>query len=110
MPGVLRLTNKEALEFADVIEQNGGNADSLRAAINDVKANSNPHSSVPAHKMEDEEHIQYLRSQSTIEEGEDLECMLCHEKFDHLISGTCEICFREWALTIPRRPLMKKLL
>jgi len=26
----------------------------------------------------------------------DLECMICHEKFDHLISGTCESCYKKW--------------
>jgi len=28
--------------------------------------------------------------------GELLECMICHEKFDHLIIGTCESCYKKW--------------
>ena len=110
MPGILRLNVKEANDLADLIEEKGGNADSLRSAIKDVNDAKNGHSSVPATKMDDEEHIQWLRSQSTIEKGEDLECMVCHQKFDQLISGTCEVCFREWALSTKPRPRMKELL
>jgi len=28
--------------------------------------------------------------------GELLECMICHQKFDHLIIGTCESCYKKW--------------
>ncbi|MBA7533535.1 hypothetical protein ES705_25775 [subsurface metagenome] len=28
--------------------------------------------------------------------GELLECMICHQKFDHLILGTCESCYKKW--------------
>jgi len=102
MPGLLRLNVKEANDLADLIEEEGGNADSLRVAIRDVNGAKNAHSFIPANKVDDEEHILWLRSQSTIEEGENLECLVCHEKFDQLISGTCEVCFREWALTVKR--------
>ena len=30
-----------------------------------------------------------------VEEG-DLECMICHQKFDHLILGTCDTCYKKW--------------
>jgi len=99
MPGLLRLNTKEANDLADLIEEEGGNADTLRVAIRDVNGTKNDHSSIPANKVDDEEYILWLRSQSTIEEGEDLECMICHDKFDHLLSGTCEVCFREWMLS-----------
>ncbi|MBA7614692.1 hypothetical protein ES703_21961 [subsurface metagenome] len=26
----------------------------------------------------------------------ELECMICHNKFDHLIIGTCESCYKKW--------------
>jgi hypothetical protein len=29
--------------------------------------------------------------------------MVCHDKFDHLISGTCEACFRKWVLSTKKR-------
>ena len=110
MPGIIRLNNKDAIALAEEIERNGGNADSLRAAVADVNNPKNGHSSVPAAQMGEEEHVADLRSKSPIEKGEDLECMMCHEKFDQLISGTCEVCFREWALTIKRTPAIRRLI
>ena len=109
MPGLLKLNLKEAKDLADEIERQGGNTDGLRAAINDA-GNPNGNTLVPAGTPSDEEHILWLRSQSAIEEGEDLECLVCHEKFDRLVSGTCEVCFREWALTVKRQSVMKELL
>ena len=111
MPGLLRLNLKEANELADEIERHGGNTDSLRAAISDVKNPGNHQSSVPATKLSDEEYLAEKRGQAEVEHGTDLECMICHDKFDHLISGTCEVCFREWMLsTRPKDwvPLIKK--
>ena len=112
MPGLLKLNTKEANDLADEIERQGGNADSLRAAITDVKNPGNGRLSVPATDIGDEEYLAEKRAQAEIEYGEDLECMICHDRFDHLLSGTCEVCFREWMLgTKPKdwRP-MKKLL
>jgi len=111
MPAIIRLSLKEAKELADVIEGQGGSTDSLRAAIKDVDNPANSHSSVPALKLSDEDYLAEKRGQSQVEHGTDLECMGCHEKFDHLISGTCEVCFREWMLsTRPKDwvPLIKK--
>ncbi|GAJ05802.1 unnamed protein product, partial [marine sediment metagenome] len=98
MPGILRLSVKEANDLVDLIEEKGGNPDSLRSAIKDVSDAKNAHSSVPAGKLSDEEYLAEKRAQIEIEEGKDLECMICHDKFDHLLSGTCEVCFREWML------------
>ena len=113
MPGLLRLSVKEANALADQIEEKGGNADSLRAALNDVSNPGNNRSSVPTTDIGDEEYLAQKRAQSKIEYGTDLECMICQDKFDHLLSGTCEVCFREWVLgTKPKdwRPRMKELL
>lgn len=99
---MLKLTIKEATDLADEIEHGGGNADSLRAAIDDVNNPENDRASIPASSTVDEEFLEEMRSQSTIEKGTDLECMICHDKFGHLISGTCEVCFREWMLGIKR--------
>ena len=96
---MLKLTVKEANDLADEIEQGGGNADSLRAAIADVNNPGNGRSSVPATDIGDEEYLAEKRGQVEIKHGTDLECMICHDKFDHLISGTCEVCFREWMLS-----------
>ncbi len=99
MPGILRFSVKGANDLVNLIEEKGGNADSLRAAIDDVNNPGNSRSSVPAGKLSDEEYLAEKRAQTEIEEGKDLECMICHDKFDHLISGTCEVCFREWMLS-----------
>ncbi len=108
---MLKLTIKEANDLAEVIDHGGGNSDGLRAAIKDVNNPGNGHTSIPASDIIDEEYIEEKRSQSSIEKGTDLECMMCHDKFDHLISGTCEVCFRDWMLaTKPKGRTMKKLL
>ncbi len=109
MSGILRLNIKEANDLADEIERNGGNADGLRAAINDVNNPGNGRTSIPALTATDEEWIEAKRSQSTIDRGAGLECMMCHDKFDHLICGTCEVCFREWMLPLKPRGVWKTL-
>jgi len=109
MPGILRLSIKEANELADGIERADGNADSLRAAINDVNNPGNSHSSIAVSSTTDEEYLAEMRSKSSIEHGTDLECMICHEKFDHLVCGTCENCFREWMLPLKPKPRAAKL-
>ena len=102
----MKLTVKEANELADQIDDGGGNSESLRAAINDVNNPENGHSSIPGtntrfnpQTVSDEEYLAEKRAQTSKEEGTDLECMICHDKFDHLLSGTCEICWREWMLS-----------
>jgi len=99
MPGLLKLSVKEANDLADEIELGGGNADSLRVAVNDVANPGNGNTSVPAGSQSAEEYLAEKRAQTEIEHGTDLECMICHDKFDHLLSGTCENCWREWMLS-----------
>jgi len=106
---MLRLSVKGANDLADGIEHDGGNADSLRAAINDVGNPGNGHSSIPATNIADEEWLEEKRAQSYIEQGKDLECIMCHEKFDHLICDTCEVCFREWMLPLKPKARTRKL-
>lgn len=111
MPGIVRLSAKEANALSDEIENRGGNADSLRAAINDVNNPGNDRSSIPASSdITDEEYLEEMRSKSSIEYGTDLECMICHEKFDHLVSGTCEVCFRDWMLPLKPKTRARRLL
>jgi len=101
MPGVIRLNVKEANALVDEIEHGGGNAEGLRAAIKDVNNPRNGRTSIPSTNLTtDEEYLEEKRAQSTIEHGIDLECMMCLDKFDHLICGTCEVCFREWMLSL----------
>ena len=51
----------------------------------------------------DDDYVAELRGKSSIEHGTDLECMVCHQKFDELISDTCEVCFRKWMLSTKKR-------
>jgi len=93
----MKLSVEEAKSLAVEIERNGGHAESLKAAIEDV--NNHEHSLKSKFlQISDNEYVALKRSQATIEYGTDLECMICHAKFDHLVSGTCEVCFKEWML------------
>jgi len=83
------------------IEARGGDAEELkkmRAQVADSKWLAKQ-----VKPPSEEERLETLRQQSTIEHGTNLECMICHQKFDHLLSGACEDCWREWMLgTKPR--------
>ncbi len=99
MAGIMKISIKEATELADLIEENGGNALSLRAAISSITKKSVGLQVTAANEISDEEHVKALREQSPIEHGDGLDCMVCHAAVNFLISGTCENCFREWALS-----------
>lgn len=111
MPAVVRLSKKELIDLIESTEVAGCDVACLRGLLAKVEEEEKlrkperlgiPPKARPE-EMTIEEHIESLRQQSFIEHGKDLECIVCHEKFDHLISGTCENCFREWALTVKRR-------
>jgi len=53
--------------------------------------------------IDDDEHVGLLMEQSPIEEGENLQCQVCHSACSKLISGVCEPCFRAWALTTEKK-------
>ena len=111
MPGIVRLSKKELIELIEEAEAVGNDAAELRnllAQVTEKKGTQQQASlGVPSEANPEEptteEHIEALRQQSPIEQGKDLGCMVCHNKVDTLVSGTCENCFREWALTIKRR-------
>jgi len=107
---MLKLSVKEANNLVEEIERNGGNADGLKAAINDVNNPGNHRTSIPASSITDEEWLEAKRAESTIERGTNLECMMCHDKFDHLICDVCEVCFREWMLPLKPKGISLKLL
>lgn len=107
---MLKLSLKEANNLIGEIEKNHGNADSLRAAVKDVNNPGNGKTTVPTGSQIEEEFLAEMRAQVEIEHGTDLECVICHEKFDHLLCGTCEVCWREWMLeTQPSKKLEKKV-
>jgi len=111
MPTAVRLTKKELIDLIETTEAAGCDVACLRGLLGEVEeeerrrrpARLGVPPTVRPEEMTIEEHVEALRQQSPIEHGKDLECVVCHRKFDHLISGTCEDCFRQWALTTKRR-------
>ena len=111
MPAIVRLSKKELIDLIESTETAGCDTACLRGLLAEVEEEGQlkkaarlgvPLEARPE-EMTIEEHVEAIRQQSYIEHGKDLECMICHDKFDHLISGTCEECFRKWALSIKRR-------
>ena len=103
MPAVVRLSKKELIDLIQSTEAAGCDTNCLRVLLVEVEEEEGRRKparrGVPLEEPTTEEHLETLRQQSTIEYGTDLECMICHDKFDHLISGTCEVCFRQWVLS-----------
>ena len=107
MPAVVRLSKKELIDLIESTEAASCDAACLRGLLAEVEEEERRRQparrGVPPGEMTIEEHIESLRQQSFIEQGKDLECVVCHKKVGILVSGTCENCFREWALTVKRR-------
>ena len=97
MPAIARLSKKELIELIETTEAAGNDTTELRSLL--AKVEQEERLKKPAKQGNDEDYIAELRSQSSVEHGTDLECMVCHDKFDQLISGTCEDCFRKWVLS-----------
>ncbi|GAI96182.1 unnamed protein product, partial [marine sediment metagenome] len=85
MPAVVRLSVQEVDKMIADIEASGGDAEELkkyRAGVADSKWLEKH-----AKPLGEEEHIADLRSKSHIEHGKNLECVVCHNKVDTLVSG-----------------------
>jgi len=96
----VRLSLEEIDKMIADIEARGGDAEELkkrRAEVANTKWLAKQ-----VKPPGEEEYLAEKRAQSEIEYGTALECMICHDKFDHLISGTCEACFRKWMLSTKR--------
>lgn len=110
MPAVVRLSKKELIDLIESTEAASCDAACLRGLLAEVEEEERRRQparrEVPLRvepgEMTIEEYLAEKRAQSEIEYGTDLECMICHDKFDHLIAGTCEVCFREWMLSTKR--------
>jgi len=101
MPAIARFSKKELIELIETTEAAGNDTTELRSLL--TKVEQEERLKKPAKQGNDENYIAELRSQSSVEHGTDLECMVCHDKFDQLISGTCEDCFRKWVLSTKKR-------
>jgi len=98
---VLRFNKKELLKLIEAQEAAGTDATELRSLLAEVEQGEEH--VVIARAGNDDDYVAEKRGQSQIEHGTGLECMVCHDKFDHLISGTCEACFRKWVLSTKKR-------
>ena len=98
---VLRFNKKELLELIEVQEAAGTDATELKSLLAEVEQGEEH--IVIRSQPNDEEYLAEKRDQSQVKHGTGLECMICHQKFDQLISGTCEACFRKWMLSTRKR-------
>ncbi|GAH35560.1 unnamed protein product [marine sediment metagenome] len=92
----VKLTIPEVDAMIANIEASGGDAEELkklRAEISNSKWLAKQ-----VKPLGEEEYLEEKRAQSQVEHGTDLECMICHNKVDTLVSGACEGCWREWML------------
>ena len=98
---IIRLNKKELLKLIEVQEAAGTDATELRSLLAEVEQDKEH--IVIARAGNDDDYVAEKRAQIEIEYGTDLECMICHDKFDHLLCGTCEVCFRKWVLSTKKR-------
>ena len=107
MPAIVRLSKKELIDLIESTEAAGCDTACLRGLLAEVEEEEQHRQParrrVPLEEITTEEHIEAIRQQSYIEHGDGLKCMVCHDKFDQLVSGTCEACFRKWALSTKKR-------
>ena len=99
----VKLSIQELDAMITNIEARGGDAEELkklRAQVADAKWLKKAEAAKP---LGEEEYLEEKRAQSQVEHGTDLECMICHDRFDHLLSGACEVCWREWMLSTKPR-------
>ena len=87
MPGIVRLSTKELNELIEVTEAAEGDATELKRLLAEVTEDERPRKPESRREwplaareggMTTEEHVEALRQQSFIEQGNDLECMVCH--------------------------------
>ena len=98
---ILRFNKKELIKLIEAQEAAGTDATELRSLLAEVEQDEE-HIVIGPH-ANDDDYIAELRGKSSVECGAGLECMVCYQKFGQLISGTCEVCFRKWALSTKRR-------
>ena len=99
MPGKISFSKNDLIELIESTEVAGTDATDLKNLLAEVEqGKQEKRSEKSVNQVTNEDYIAELRSKSPVEHGTDLECMICHEKFDTLISGTCEGCFSKWAL------------
>lgn len=103
---LIRLEKRDIPIIIDNIERNGGDASKLRALLDDASGKYSLKAVIS--KISDDELVELMRKDSTVEEGEGLICSICPETCSHLTNGVCDSCFRDWAISCKKGYLAKK--
>jgi len=98
---ILRFNKKELIKLIEAQEAAGTDATELRSLLAEDEQEERLKNTTK--QIDDDDYVAELRGKSSIERGTDLECMVCYQKFDELISDTCEVCFRKWMLSTKKR-------
>lgn len=96
----MRVTNADLDVIIDNIEKKGEDASELKTLRDSSTRNSRQAGN---DFVDDDEHVRHLVEQSPVENGNNLECQVCHELCTELISGVCKKCFRGWALSTKKK-------
>lgn len=108
---LIRLEKRDLPTIIENIERNGGDASKLRALLNDASLNgaSGKYSLKAAiGEVSDDELVEMIRKDSTVEEGEGLICSICPGTCSRLTNGVCDSCFQAWAISCKKGYLAKK--
>ena len=89
-----KLNMSDLPQLIENIENNGGDASALRAVLEESPRYIRPGEKIMAPTSD--EVVEELRSKAQVEEGEGLECQICHHTCSRLTSGACDACFRVW--------------
>ncbi len=88
-----RIDKKELPLIIHNIESRGGDASELRAILESTPRR------VTTGDISDDDLVELIREDSTVEEGEGLVCSICGGSNPRLTSGVCDPCFRQWAIS-----------
>ncbi len=103
---LVRLEKRDLPIIIENIERNGGDASDLRALLDGVTVKHSLKTAIS--KISDNELVEMMRKDSTVEEEEGLICSICPETCSRLTSGVCDSCFCAWAISCKKGYLAKK--
>ena len=103
---LIRLEKRDLPIIIDNIERNGGDASKIRALLDGAPGKYSLKAVIS--KISDDELVELMRKDSTVEEGDGLICSICQGACSRLTSGVCVSCFRDWAISCKKGYLAKK--
>jgi len=103
---LIRLEKRDLPIIIENIERNGGDASDLRALLDGAPGSHSLKAAIS--EVSDDELVEMIRKDSTVEEGEGLICSICPETCSRLTNGVCDSCFQAWAISCKKGYLAKK--